>query len=299
VGSALVVTGSLLDRCGTLALPAVDLAGGSLDLETTELRGGSGRAVAVAGAARARVRGATLLSAGGSTSGATGAGVIELAANEIDVSQSRVDGFAAHAGIAVDGFVVRVDSNTLTRNAIGLRFARSPSSPPTGNDLWDNVMAGAINDDPALTITAPDNWWGDVRGPEGGSDPDAVGDPIFGAFDLTPLRGGPRTPGVSVAALRMIRGDGQVGPANVFLPQRLSVRVVDAQGRPVAGVLVTFTSLSNRGQLDDGSMIYTVSSNASGLAETRLRITRTSEQVSVRASAPGSANTVTFTASTP
>jgi hypothetical protein len=97
----------------------------------------------------------------------------------------------------------------------------------------------------------------------------------------------------------MIRGDGQVGPANVFLPQRLSVRVVDAQGRPVAGVLVTFTSLSNRGQLDDGSMIYTVSSNASGLAETRLRITRTSEQVSVRASAPGSANTVTFTASTP
>jgi hypothetical protein len=64
-------------------------------------------------------------------------------------------------------------------------------------------------------------------------------------------------------------------------------------------VLVTFTSLSSRGQLDDGSTSYTTSSNASGLAETRLRITRNSEQVSVRATAPGSANSVTFTASTP
>ncbi len=209
-----------------------------------------------------------------------------------------MEGFVAHAGITADGLAVRVDSNTLTRNAIGLRFAQAPSSPPTGNDLWDNVMAGAINDDAALPIAAPDNWWGDVRGPEGGSDPDAVGDVVFGAFDLAPLRGGPRVPGAGTAALRMLRGNGQVGPANVFLPQRLSVRVVDAQGRAVAGVLVTFTSLSNRGQLDDGSTVYTVSSNASGIAETRLRITRSNEQVSVRASATG-ASSITFTASTP
>jgi hypothetical protein len=105
-------------------------------------------------------------------------------------------------------------------------------------------------------------------------------------------------PGVGTAALRMLRGNGQVGPANVFLPQRLSVRVVDAQGRPVAGVLVTFTSLSSRGQLDDGSQSYTVSSNASGIAETRLRITRSNELVTVRVSASGAAN-ITFTASTP
>jgi hypothetical protein len=296
--AALVVTGSLIDRCGTLTQPAVDLTGGSLDLETTEVRGSSGRAVAVAAGTRARLRGATLVSAGGATAGSTGTGVVELTADAIDVSQSRVDGFTAHAGIAADGLVVRVDSNTLTRNAIGLRFARSPSSSPTGNDLWDNVMAGAINDDATLPITAPDNWWGDIRGPEGGADPDAVGDPIFGAFDLTPLRGGPRVPGAGTAALRMLRGNGQVGPANVFLPQRLSVRVVDAQGRAVAGVLVTFTSLSSRGQLDDGSTVYTVSSNASGIAETRLRITRSNEQVTVRASASG-ASSITFTASTP
>ena len=298
-GSALVVRGTLLDGCGSVTAPPLELSGGSLDIEAAEVRGASGRAIAVAGAQRARVRAARLVSAGGSTAGATGNGVLDLAAVEIDVAQSAIDGFAAHAGIAVDGVTVRVDSNTLTRNSVGLRFARRPTSPPTGNDLWDNAMAGAINDDPALVVTAPDNWLGDVRGPEGGSDPDAVGDPIFGAFDLTPLRGGPRTPGTTTAALRMIRGNGQVGPANVFLPQRLSVRVVDAEGRPVAGVLVTFTSLSTRGQLDDGSLSYTTSSNSSGLAETRLRITRTSEQVSVRATAPGSANSVTFTASTP
>jgi uncharacterized protein YjdB len=64
-GSAVVVTGSLLDRCGTVALPAVDLVGGSLDLATTEVRGGSGRAIAVSGAARAHVRAATLNSAAG------------------------------------------------------------------------------------------------------------------------------------------------------------------------------------------------------------------------------------------
>ncbi|HEX6058832.1 MAG TPA: Ig-like domain-containing protein [Gemmatimonadaceae bacterium] len=298
-GAVVRIAGSLLDRCGTLALAALSLSGGALELETTELRGSSGRVVAVSGAQRARVRSVVALSAGGATAGATGRGAIELAADEIEVAGTRVEGFAAHAGIDVDGLVVRVDSNAVTRSAVGLRFVRPPTSAPRGNDLWDNVTAGAVNDDPLLTIAAPENWWGDARGPEGLSDPDAVGDMVFGGFDLLPLRAGPRTPGSGTADLRKIRGDGQVAPVNVFLAQNLSVRVVDAGGRAVAGALVTFESLSSRGTFEDGSRIFTASSNASGLAEARLRINRSNEQVTVRVTATGSASTLTFTASTP
>lgn len=298
-GSVLEVTGSLLDRCGTITAPALALTGGELVLETTELRGNSGRLVAVSGARRASVRSVTAISAGGATAGATGRGAIELAADEIEVAGSWVEGFAAHAGIDVDGLFMRVDSNVVTRAEVGLRFAGRPSSPPRGNDLWDNVTAGAVSDAPLVPIDAPDNWWGDARGPEGGADPDAVGDAVFGEFNLAPLRAGPRVPGVGTAALRMMRGDGQVAAVNVFLAQRFSVRVVDARGRPVAGALVTFAASTNRGTFEDGSSLYTASSNASGLAEARMRINRSNEQVSVRVTASGSANTLTFIASTP
>ena len=299
VDAVLAVTGSLLDRCGTIAVPALEASGGELDFLASELRGSSGRVLAVSGARRARVRGITAISAAAAISGAAGRGVIELVADDIEVAQNWIEGFAAHAGIDVDGLFVRVDSNVVTRADIGIRFARRPSSAPTGNDLWDNITAGAVNDAPLVPIAAPDNWWGDARGPEGGSDPDAVGDAAFGAFDTAPMRAGPRVAGAGTAALRMIRGDGQVAAVNVFLAQRFSVRVVDSRGRPVAGALVTFTASSNRGVFEDGSSNYTVSSNASGLAEARMRINRSNEQVSIRVTAPGSANVLTFTASTP
>ena len=298
-GSVLAVRGSLFDRCGTIAAPALVLAGGELDLETSEVRGSSGRVVAVSGARRARVRSLTAISAAGATAGATGRGALELAADEIEVVDSWVEGFAAHAGIDADGLFMRIDSNVVTRAEVGLRFARRPSSPARGNDLWDNGTAGAVSDAPLVPIDAPDNWWGDARGPEGGADSDAVGDAVFGEFALAPLRAGPRVPGVGTAALRMIRGDGQVAAVNVFLAQRFSVRVVDARGRPVAGALVTFAASSNRGVFEDGSSLYTASSNASGLAEARMRINRSNEQVSVRVTATGSANALTFIASTP
>ena len=51
-------------------------------------------------------------------------------------------------------------------------------------------------------------------------------------------------------SLRIVRGNNQSAPRNTTLPLRLTVRVMDQQGRPVAGVSVRFRFLTGNGSLD-------------------------------------------------
>ena len=68
----------------------------------------------------------------------------------------------------------------------------------------------------------------------------------------------------------------------------------DAQGRPVAGVTVTFTVTDNNGTLSNS----TATTDASGLAETTLTLGNSAGNNAVQASiaAPGTPTSVTFTA---
>jgi hypothetical protein len=77
--------------------------------------------------------------------------------------------------------------------------------------------------------------------------------------------------------------------ANNNLLLALAVRVVDANGFPVAGVSVTFTITANNGRLNNGAAgaPVTVTSDANGLAQATLRLGQT----------PGS-NTVTVSGTT-
>ncbi len=79
-----------------------------------------------------------------------------------------------------------------------------------------------------------------------------------------------------------------------LLPKAFTVRVVDAAGKPVAGVSVTFRVTVGGGTFG-GSNKVTVTTNASGLAEGTLTLGATPGQNTVTAT-PSGLTAVTFTA---
>ncbi len=109
------------------------------------------------------------------------------------------------------------------------------------------------------------------------------------SWNAAPLAGG------STAALpHSVRGDGQTGLRGIALSKAFTVRVVDAAGRPVAGVQVTFKVTVGGGNFAGGGQLK-VTTNASGLAEATLTLGATPGTNTATAAAPG-LNTLTFTA---
>src|SRR2546425_8722326 len=100
--------------------------------------------------------------------------------------------------------------------------------------------------------------------------------------------------GATATAPRSVRGDGQTGVRGTALPKAFTVRVVDAAGKPVAGVSVTFRVTLGGGSFGGGNKV-TVTTNASGLAEATLTLGLTPGQNTVTATGNG-LNTITFTA---
>ncbi len=292
------VAGSIFDSCGSLGVPGITITGGSIDLGSSIFRGSAGRVVRVESASSASLRGNAVTSPGGPTGGATGLGALDVTAGFVEAVGNSVTGFAGHAGIAVSAISARVDSNRVALNQYGLRFGPHGVLTARDNDIFDNDLAGAVNDDSDL-VSIPGNWWGDGRGMEGGSDADAVGDSVIGRIAVTPVALVPAFPGAGTAAMRMVRGDGQTGPEDEPLPQALTVRVVDSEGRPVAGATVTFSieSGGSNADFENGNNSIIRDADASGLAEAHLTISRRSTDVVVRATASGSSNSVTFSTS--
>ena len=94
--------------------------------------------------------------------------------------------------------------------------------------------------------------------------------------------------------LRQVRGTGQTASAGTALPKALTVRAVDADGLPVAGVAVTFTVTSGGGNLG-GPTVSTVTTNPDGLAEVPFVLGPAAGTGVVTAAAAG-LGSVTFTA---
>jgi hypothetical protein len=190
----------------------------------------------------------------------------------ITVTQNTISGHAFNAGVRVEGGAssARVDSNFISTNNVGLRLGSLSNFSAQANDLFDNLTEGVLNETGTAASMSP-NWWGDPRGPRGLADPAATGDSVAGAVAVPSWNSGPLASGSTGSSLRSIRGDGQTGVHGVALAKAFTVRVIDATGRPVAGVQVTFKVTGGGGNFA-GSNQVKVNTNSSGLAEATLTL---------------------------
>lgn len=174
---------------------------------------------------------------------------------------------ATQAGVLVQAgaTTTRVDTNIVSRNTIGLSAAAASMTSVNLNDYFDNDTAGVFNP-LAAGLTASASWWGDDRGPRRNAVPLAAGDSAAGNVTFLPVRAAPLASGTTAAALRRVRGEGQSASRGNTLSKPLVARVVDANGLPVAGVIVTFTATSGGGTFG-GQPTTTATTNASGLGE--------------------------------
>jgi len=100
-----------------------------------------------------------------------------------------------------------------------------------------------------------------------------VGDSADGTIAFTPVANVPLNAGTRPGMpLRKVGGSGQSASQGTTLPKPFAVRVVDAVGRPVAGVDVVFTVTPGGSMFGGGSATQTVSTNSSGLAEAFLTL---------------------------
>jgi hypothetical protein len=269
--TSVTVTASLLQLCTARSKHAVATSGGTVRVqqstfvENRAAIGASGTSVTAIGNS---IAGAGFNPLPGDTLVAQAA--IEAVAQTVAIVQNTVTGHAFNAGVRVQGgqASARVDSNFISTNATGVRFG-SGSFSALDNDIFDNVAAGVVNEvNPGVSL--PQTWWGDGRGPRGTTDPAATGDSLIGNVNTSGWSTAPHVSGSPAAASRRVRGNGQTAPRGTVLPKAFTVRVVDAAGRPVAGVQVTFRVGIGGGNI--GASQVTVDTNASGLAEVTLTL---------------------------
>ena len=299
--SAVIVTRGVFDQCSPIANavgePAVDIlaANASLDMSGVRFSGRHQTAIRFSGR-RLSVRNSDVVRTAPATATSFSAsGVIDGTADTVHVAGTTIGQHAMLAGITATGGHVQLDSNRVTRNATGIRIGAWTSLRVFDNDIFDNTGLGLLSTGGA-TIDASDNWWGDALGPRRSTDLAAAGDSIAGAVTFDPVRAEPLTPGAGAAQMLKIRGDNQTVPRNTVVPIPLTVRIVDAQGRPVAGVLVTFTTGSGGTTFvapTTGSTIV-VTTDASGLAKATMQMGSGTGSRSATVSAPGTTG-VTFT----
>lgn len=180
-----------------------------------------------------------------------------------------------------------LDSNMIVSNGVGVRVTAAGSIAAANNDWYGNDTAAVVVGSLSGSANLAGNFWGDQRGPRRSFDSTATGDSLVYA-GLTPsVRTTPLYAGSGAAAgLRAVRGQRVHAPDTA----NATVRVVDANGLPLAGVAVTFACASSdncgRGNVlaFDPSLITspgfttsgttpgvrTVTSRADGLAEIRV-----------------------------
>jgi nitrous oxidase accessory protein NosD len=290
------VSGTWFDSCTARAAHAITVNGGFLAIQQSAFT--SSRAAV-------SFTGNTVTARGNAVSGAgfnpgpldtTALAALELSAPSVTVVQNSITRHPFNAGlrVAAAGATVRIDSNFVSENSQGVRLGALSTLTARDNDVFDNAPAGVVNE-VATSVSFPQAWWGDPRGPRGLADPAATGDSVVGAVNAASWSAAPHSGGTVPVTLRSIRGDGQAGAAGTVLTTAFTVRAIDAAGHPVAGVSVTFKVTVGGGTVGGGSRV-TVATNASGLAEATLSLDATRGANTVTATAPG-LNTVTFTAS--
>ena len=293
--ASITLTSSWFQRCTGGTAHAVAVDSGSFRVQQSTF---------VENRASVRFSGASFTAIGNSVLGAgfspvpgdtlVAQAALQAVAPSITVVQNTVTGHAFNAGVRVEGGVVniRVDSNFLSTNVIGMRLGAVASFSARDNDIFDNAQGGALNET-GSSITLSQAWWGDGRGPRGLADVTATGDSLIGNVDASGWNTTPRASGSPETASRMVRGNGQTAPRGTVLPKAFTVRVVDAAGRPVAGVQVTFRVASGGGSI--GASQVRVNTNASGLAEVTLTLGPNPGSNTVTATG-SSLVTLTFTA---
>lgn len=294
--TSVTVTASRLERCTARAAHAVETNGGTLRVQQTTFvdnRAAIGSVATSVTAIGNSISGVSFNPLPGDTLVAKAA--IEAAAPTVAIVQNTVTGHAFNAGVRVEGgqTSARLDSNFISTNATGVRLGQLWVFSTQGNDIFDNVAAGVVSE-VGPSVSLPQTWWGDGRGPRGSADPAATGDSLIGNVNPSGWSTTPHASGSPAAASRRVRGNGQTAPSGAVLPKAFTVRVVDPAGRPVAGVQVTFRVGVGGGSI--GASTVWVDTNASGLAEVTLTLGPSPGPNTVTAAVTG-LPTLTFTAS--
>ena len=230
---------------------------------------------------------------------------VRAEAYSVDIRNSVISGFRGFPGLGVENTTsVSLRGNVVRENRIGVLIGEgvtvASTSGPVVNDVFDNDSAG-FSYTGGSPLTLPNEyWWGDGRGPRSGSNLAATGDTIVAANPVSltvSAAAAPGHTGTQSAALRRVRGDGQSAPASAgaALAKAFTVRVVDADGLPVAGVSVQFSVTGGGGSFGGQGNVTRVT-NASGLAEATLTPGTTPGGNTVRVSTGGGVRDITFTA---
>jgi hypothetical protein len=273
----LAVTRGLYTQCGPAGNAAIEFnaPGAAVDVNSgVTFAGAAQRAIEVNGARHAFVIGNTMTggSPEGPVNGSASVGVIDLQADSVTVVRNAVTGYPSYSAVALDGTMVRADSNFISQNRVGIRAGAISALEARTNDIFDNDSVGVVNQQ-AAGISIPNNWWGDSLGPRRDVVPTAAGDSADGNIVFTPLANVPLNAGTRPGMpLRKVFGNGQSASQGTTLAAPFTVRVVDAAGRPVAGVDVVFTVTPGGAMFGGGSATQTVSTNSSGLAEAVLTL---------------------------
>jgi hypothetical protein len=287
--SSLSVVDGWLTNCTTatadtgMAAITVDGSGATLTVRGTRFTGANETAIAFTGAALT-VQNASLSGAGTRTVPTLRwPAAITATASSAEVTGSSIADYRSLDGASLRAGSVRFEGNRVWRQRRGLEVAQWVTASIANNDFADHQVAALVNAEPAL-LSAQPNWWGDGRGPRRTVAPDAVGDTVVGAVDFGTPAASPHFPGAAASedSLRIVRGSGQSALRGTTLPQRLTVRVMDQQGRPVAGVSVRFRILSGGGSLEGSGQVDRIS-NASGLSEVQMTLGSSAGTVTVEA----------------
>jgi hypothetical protein len=276
--SSLSVVGGWFASCTSatadtgMAAVTVNGVGATLTLRGVRFSGSNETAIAFTGAALT-VQNATMSGGGARTvpalrwpAGITGT------ATSAEVTGTSILDYRSLDGASLRASSIRFDGNRVWKNRRGLEVAQWVTASVANNDFADHEVAAVVNAE-TVVLTAQPNWWGDARGPRQTAVIDAVGDSVVGAVDVGTPVSTPYFPGAVATedSLRIVRGNNQSGVRATTLPLRLTVRVTDQQGRPVAGVTVRFRIATGNGSVDGSGSVDRLS-NASGLAEVQMTL---------------------------
>jgi Bacterial Ig-like domain (group 2) len=294
-GGYALVTNGLMTGCGPSGTAAITTTAsqGAVDAIGLTVSGSGQRAVDAHGIHHLTVRGGTLFGGNASCNVSQTTGAIDATADSVIVVSNAITGYTSCSAVAVAGGAVRVDSNFVTGNAVGLGVVGTTTHFESSiNDILGNGSAGALNE-AAMTLALTNNFWGDSLGPRRNSLPAAAGDTIIGTAMVAPVKTSPLFPGTRGVLLVAIHGDGQTATTGTPTAIPLVVRVVDQIGRPVSGVNITFRVTAGGGTIA-GSSSAQVGTGSDGLS--RATVTVGAGANTIVASAPG-LNSVTFSAS--
>jgi uncharacterized protein YjdB len=293
-GYALVASG-LMTGCGPSGTAAVvsSASGHAVDMIGVTVSGSGQRAVDAHGVHHVTVRGASLFGGNASCNVGTTTGAIDATADSVVVATTAITGYTSCSAVAIAGGAMRVDSNFVTNNAVGIDVVGTTSSfEASVNDILGNGSEGVLND-AAMTLAMANNFWGDSLGPRRNLVPAAAGDSVVGTATVDPVKAAPLYAGTRAQTLVGIHGNNQTAPTGMTTAIPLVVRAIDQIGRPVSGVEITFTVTSGGGTIG-GSSSSQIATGSDGLA--RATVTVGSGTNTIVATAPG-LNSVTFSAS--